>query len=301
VIISPAPNHRRRRLIDLLMRSLTVLATLVALVPLVLILGFVVIRGASAFNIDFFTQAYQPPVLDLGLEAGGQVVSAGGVLHGIVGSLVVVGMAMLIALPIGVLAGIFLSEYPNNPFATVVRFCTDVLSGAPSIIVGVVAYILIVRQTGADGRAFGFSGMAGSIALAVLIVPIITRTTEEMLKLVPIATREAAAALGEPQWRAIINVVVPTALSGIVTGALLAFARAAGETAPLLLTIFGRNEVSWALWEPIAALPLLTYKYTETPFPQQNELAWGAALVLTLLVLATNILVRWATQKQNRL
>jgi phosphate transport system permease protein len=294
-MITRASNYRRRKMVDIFMRGLTIAATLLALLPLALILATVLIRGLPAMNLDFFTQAYKPPVV----SASGGVQNAGGVLHGIVGTLLVTGTAMLIAIPIGVLAAIFLTEYPANAVASVVRFCTDVLSGAPSIVVGVVAYILIVTRTGPSGQPNGFSGWAGSVALAVLTIPIITRTTEEMLKLVPNATREAAIALGAPKWQLTFNVVIPTALSGIATGVLLAFARAAGETAPLLLTILGNNELSFNLFAPIAALPLLTYKYTDSPFPAQNELAWGTALVLTVVVLAVNLLVRWATRQRG--
>ena len=218
----------------------------------------------------------------------------GGVLHGIVGSLVIVSLALVMALPIGILAAVFLAEYPANSIATAVRFCTEVLSAAPSIIVGVVAYVLIVQRT------HQFSALAGSVALTVLMIPVITRTTEEILKLVPHTMREAGMALGAPKWWLTLTVVIPTALSGIITGVLLAFARATGETAPLLLTVLGNNNVSFKLLEPMAALPLLTYKYTDTPFPAQNQLAWGSALVLTLLVLVVNLAVRWATRDRMK-
>jgi phosphate transport system permease protein len=287
-MITHAPNYTRRKWADRLMRGLTVAATLLALVPLILILGYVIVRGAGALNLNFFIQAYKPPVI----SASGTVGTAGGVLHGILGSLLIVGVALLIALPIGILAGVFLAEYPGNAIATAVRFCTDVLSGAPSIVIGVVAYVLIVQRTKQ------FSGLAGSIALAVLMVPIIIRTTEEMLKLVPHTMREASTALGAPKWQTTLTVVLPAALSGIVTGTLLAFARATGETAPLLLTVLGNNNVTFDLLKPMAALPLLTYKYTDTPFPALNQLAWGTALVLTMLVLCVNLSVRWATRKR---
>ena len=298
IVTRPANFNRRHRL-DQLFRGLAVAATLVALVPLVLIIGFVLLKGLPALSWNFFTNAYEPPDIAGALSQGGEVTSTGGVLHGIVGSFLVVGSAMLIALPIGILAAIFLSEYRDNPLALAVRFCTDVLSGAPSIVVGIVAYNLIVRYMLPSGRPIGFSGWAGSVALAVLTTPIIVRTTEEMLKLVPLTTREAAMGVGAPKWRYTFDVVIPTALSGIVTGALLAFARAAGETAPLLLTILGRNTVSFNLLEPLAALPLLTYKYTDTPFPAENQMAWGSALVLTALVVSVNALVRWATRTQD--
>ncbi len=285
-MITQAANYSRRKWVDRFMRGLTLGATLLALIPLFLILGYVVVRGVGALNLAFFTQAYEPPVVG----AGGDISNAGGVVHGIIGSLIIVGLALVMALPIGILAAVFLAEYPTNSVATAVRFCTDVLSAAPSIIVGVVAYVLIVQRT------HQFSALAGSIALTVLIIPVIVRTTEEILKLVPHTMREAGMALGAPKWWLTLTVVIPTALGGIITGVLLAFARATGETAPLLLTVLGNNNVSFKLLEPMAALPLLTYKYTDTPYPAQNQLAWGSALVLTLLVLGVNLAVRWATR-----
>jgi phosphate transport system permease protein len=317
-------NYPQRRATDQLLRGCTVLATALAIVPLILIIGYVLVIGGSALNAEFFTETYKPPVsadlsvgggevdpitglpLDFTLpgeegaaapaEASSEpdlttVEARGGVLHGIVGTLMVTIVALLIALPIGIMAGVFLSEYPGNIVATVVRFCSDVLSGAPSIVIGVVGYVLIVR------RFETYSGIAGAIALTFLMVPTITRTTEEILKLVPNATREAAMAMGAPTWYSTLTVVIPTALTGIVTGALLAFARGAGETAPLLLTIQGNNNLSLNLFEPIAALPLLTYKYIESPFPAENQLAWGTAFVLMMLVLIVNLLVRVVTAR----
>ncbi len=287
-MITSAPNYTRRKWVDRFMRGLTVGATLLAMVPLFLILGYVFYRGIQTWNVAFFTQAYEPPVV----STTGEVTSTGGVLHGIVGTFMIVGTALLMALPIGILAGVFLAEFPSNTFANVVRFCTDVLSAAPSIIVGIVAYVLIVQRTKT------FSGWAGSVALVVLMIPIVTRTTEEILKLVPQTMREAALALGAPNWWLTASVVVPAALSGIATGVLLAFARGAGETAPLLLTVLGNNEVSFNMFEPMSALPLLVYKYTDSPYPAQNDLAWGAALLLTVLVVGVNLAVRLATRKK---
>lgn len=322
-------NYSQRQTIDRLMRGLTVVATGLAIVPLVLIIGYVLIVGGSALNVEFFTQTYLPPVtmgaggseLDpltgLPIEAGidpvtglpvdpnaapvpertvedsvADVQARGGVLHGIIGTALVTLVALLLALPIGLLAGVFLAEYRDNPFANFVRFCCDVLSGAPSIVIGVVGYVLLVQQFKT------YSALAGSIALTFLMVPTITRTTEEILKLVPNAIREAAMAMGAPTWYSTFTVVIPTALSGIVTGTLLAFARGAGETAPLLLTIQGSTILSYSLFEPIAALPILTYKYIESPFPSENTLAWGTAFVLMMLVLTVNILVRLATRNR---
>jgi phosphate transport system permease protein len=337
---SASPNYAARKLTDRLMRGCVLLATAVAIVPLVLIIGYVTVIGGGALSWDFFTQTYVPPMMS-GFDPGAVVIdpaapidpndpfanldpgalvgdgsaapadpaapadgamdmanaeAKGGVLHAIVGTLLITGAALLISLPIGLLAGVFLSEYPANSVATAVRFCCDVLSGAPSIIVGVTAYVLIVNARGADGQPIGFSGWAGAVALTFLMVPTITRTTEEVLKLVPEATREAALAMGAPTWYSTFTVVVPTALSGIVTGVMLAFARGAGETAPLIMTVLGSNVLVTSLLEPIAALPLITYRYTESPFPSENNLAWGSAFVLMMLVLVVNILVRVATR-----
>jgi phosphate transport system permease protein len=338
---SASPNYAARKLTDRLMRGCVLLATGIAIVPLVLIIGYVTVIGGGALSWEFFTQSYVPPMsidfdpgavaidpnapidpndpfanLDPGALTGegaaatdpaatdGQMAdianaeAQGGVLHAIVGTLLVTGAALLISLPVGLLAGVFLSEYPGNSIATAVRFCCDVLSGAPSIIVGVTAYVLIVNARGADGQPIGFSGWAGAVALTFLMVPTITRTTEEVLKLVPEATREAALAMGAPTWYSTFSVVVPTALSGIVTGVMLAFARGAGETAPLIMTVLGSNVLVTSLLEPIAALPLITYRYTESPFPSENTLAWGSAFVLMMLVLVVNILVRVATRSR---
>ena len=326
-----SPNYAARKLTDRLMRGLTVLATLLAVVPLVIIIGYVLVKGGGSLNVPFFTQTYQAPVSmgDAGAidpATGLPVVPAldpitglpveattvpngaqppaeqtpaaapetqGGVLHSIVGTLLITGVALLLALPIGLLAGIFLSEFPPNPVATFVRFCCDVLSGAPSIIVGVVGYVLVVQRFGT------YSGLAGAIALTFLMVPTITRTTEEILKLVPNATREAALAMGAPMWYSTFTVVIPAALSGIVTGVLLAFARGAGETAPLLLTVGGSNILSFNLSDQMDALPLRTYYFTNSPFPAEYNQAWGTAFVLTAMVLIVNILVRLATRRRE--
>ncbi len=299
-------TYPRRRRVDKALRGCTLVATALAIVPLVLIIAYVLIVGGAALNRDFFTQTYRPPVpagvdpltgLPIeGMEEGdlSQVQARGGVLHGIVGTLMVTITALLFSLPIGILAGIFLAEYPDTPFNTFIRFCSDVLSGAPSIVIGVVGFTLIVRQTGT------YSGIAGAIALTFLMVPTITRTTEEILKLVPNTVREAAMAMGAPMWYSTLTVVVPTALTGIVTGALLAFARGAGETAPLLLTIQGNSNLSFNMLAPLAALPILTYKYIESPFPAENQLAWGTAFVLMMLVLGVNLLVRITTARIKR-
>ncbi|TVR72706.1 MAG: phosphate ABC transporter permease PstA [Sphaerobacteraceae bacterium] len=279
-------RYRSRTMINRFMLILTIGSTGVALIPLVLILSYVFQQGIGAWGVEFFTETYRPVTLGEG------TVQVGGVLHAIVGTMIIVGVALLIAVPLGIMAGIYLAEYPGNRSSTIIRFCTDVLTAMPSIVVGVTAYILIVQRTQQ------FSALAGSIALVVLMVPIITRTTEEMLRLVPDASREAAVALGAPKWWTTLTVVIPMAFSGIVTGILLALARAAGETAPLLVTVLGNNNLAYSIFEPMQALPLLAYRYTEQPFTEMNDQAWGAALLLVVIVLITNISVRLATRKR---
>lgn len=268
------------------MLVLTVLATLISLIPLVLIILYVAEQGIGSLSLDFLTHTFRP--ISFGTTSSG-----GGVLHAIVGTVIIVGFSLLLAAPIGIMAGIYLAEYPGNSASTVIRFCVDVLSAMPSIVVGVTAYVLIVQ------RVKSFSGFAGSIALVVLMVPIITRTTEEILRLVPQSSREAAIALGAPKWRTTLTIVLPMALSGIATGVLLAFARAAGETAPLLVTVLGNNNLTYDLFGPMQALPLLAYRYTEQPYTVLNQQAWGAAFLLVVFVLGINILVRFVTRSRS--
>lgn len=279
-------GYRRRRAINAIMVGLTLAATMLALVPLVLILSYIVIRGLGSLNVAFFTETFKPVTLGVGTT------ESGGILHAITGSFVIVGIALLMAVPIGLMAGIYLSEYPGGSPSTVIRFCTDVLTAMPSIVVGVVAYVLIVQRTDR------FSALAGSVALMVLMVPVVTRTTEEILRLVPGGVREAAMALGVPKWRYTASVVIPMGLSGIVTGILLAFARAMGETAPLLVTVLGNNNLTWDIFGPMQALPLVAYRYTEQPFKTLNDQAWGAAFILVVIVLVSNMLVRLATRSR---
>ncbi len=282
----PGRRYRRRIMVNRLMLILTVLATVAALVPLILIIAYVAQQGVGAMSIDFLTKTFRP--VTFGASSTG-----GGVLHAIVGSVLIVALALAIAAPIGIMAGIFLAEYPGNSASTVIRFCVDVLTAMPSIVVGVTAYVLIVQRTK------NFSGFAGSVALMVLMVPVITRTTEEILRLVPNSTREAAVALGAPKWKMTLTVVLPVALSGIATGVLLAFARAAGETAPLLVTVLGNNNLTYDIFGPMQALPLLAYRYTEQPYKVLNQQAWGAAFLLVVIVLSINIVVRVFTRRRS--
>lgn len=309
-------NFGRRKLFDRVMRSLLVITVLLAIIPLLFIIGYVIVRGSDALNVAFFTQTYKIPLRSGETEEAlsdllmadeediteedmfrtapaSDFEARGGVLHGIVGTLMIAGTGLLISIPIGILAGVFLSEYRDNQVAIVVRFATDVLSGAPSIIVGVVAYLLLVLPFRS------FSGIAGSVALSFLMVPIVARTTEEVLKLVPQDIRDAALALGAPYWYTVLVVVIPAALPGIITGVMLAFARGAGETAPLLLTASGSKDLLFDMLEPIAALPLIAFEYSESHFPSENTQAWGTAFILTMLVLIINIIVRVLSYKRS--
>src|SRR6185295_9188680 len=248
-------RHRRmnrltwRRWKSRIMVGLMVVAVAVAVLPLLLILGILIVKGAGSLNWAFFTQMPAPAG-----ETGG------GVANAIVGTLLMVGAACLIGLPIGVGAGMFSAEFPTSRLATTTRFLSDVMNGTPSIVVGVFAWTLIVA------RQKHFSGFAGSCALAMLMVPMVMRTTEELVKLVPGSLREAALALGYPRWRTSISIILRTALPGIVTGALVAIARIAGETAPLLFTALGNQFWSTSLKEPVAALPLQIFNYAISPY-----------------------------------
>ncbi len=270
-----------RRAKSRIMVGLMLLAVATAVLPLILILGSLVMRGAGSLSLSFLTST-PAPVGELG----------GGVLHAILGTLTIVGLASLAGVPIGIAAGFYCSEYRGSRLATVTRFVADVLNGTPSIVVGVFAWTWVVATQK------HFSAFAGSVALAVLMVPMVMRTTEELLALVPTSLREAALALGYPEWRTSLTVVLRTALPGIVTGALLAVARISGETAPLLFTALGSEFLSTKLDAPMAALPLLVYKYATGPYPEWHRLAWTSALVLILVVLVLSILARLATRQR---
>jgi len=266
-----------RRWKSRIMVGLLILSAVFAVLPLLLILGTLLVKGAGSINLGFFTRMPVPP---------GQ--TGGGVAHAIVGTLTIVGTACLIGLPIGVGAGIFAAEWPANPVAVATRFIADVLNGTPSIVVGVFAWTWIVA------RQKHFSALAGSVALALLMVPMVMRTTEEMIKLVPNSLREAALALGYPRWRTSLSVIVRTTLPGIVTGTLLAVARIAGETAPLLFTALGSQYLSFKINQPMAALPLTVFTYATGPYEEWHRFAWAAALVLILLVLVLGVGARLA-------
>jgi phosphate transport system permease protein len=278
-----AARERKRRLVNVLMLSLTGLATLLALVPLAWILVEVVSRGSSALSIEFLTQTFKPTSM------GG-----GGIWHAMVGTAILVGLASLLAMPIGILAAFYVAAHPNTALGLVVRFGTDVLSGLPSIVVGLFVYTLWVAER-------GYSAWAGSLALAILMLPIVVRTTEEMLKLVPKSLREASLGLGAPEWKTSFSVMLPAAVTGVVTGLMLAVARVAGETAPLLFTALGSNNLSVALDKPMAALPLTLFKYAVDPSKTRNAQAWAIALVIVALVLLLNVSARLIAMRRSRM
>jgi phosphate transport system permease protein len=270
-----------RRGFSNLMVGLMIGAVIVALAPLFFILANLVIKGAGSLSMDFFTRTPAPAG-----ETGG------GVVHAIVGTLIIVGVASLIGLPIGIAAGIYCAEYPGSRLTWITRFAADVLNGTPSIVVGVFAWAWIVATQK------HFSALAGSAALAMLMIPMVLRTTEEMIKLVPNSLREAALALGYPRWRTSLTIVVRTTLPGIVTGSLLAVARIAGETAPLLFTALGSQYLSYRITQPMAALPLTVFTYATGPYDEWHRYAWAAALVLILIVFILSLGARLAIRQR---
>jgi len=296
-------HTRQRKTINAVMLGLTGVLTALALVPLFWIIGYVVVRGGKSINLDFFLNMPTP-----------MGVAGGGVRSAIEGTLVVTILAAVFAIPPGVLAAFYAARYPNTPLGVALRFSTDVLAGVPSIVVGLFAYIVIVVPMK------HYSGLAGGVALAVLMLPTIIRTTEEMLKLVPATLREASLGLGAPEWKTSLSVLFPAAVNGIVTGFLLALARAAGETAPLLMTALGNERfdigqiitggiqghqsvftiIGRIINQPVDSLPLALWKYAQQPYPERVELAWAVALVLMLFVLIINVTARVWIQNRAR-
>ncbi len=270
---------RRRKAVNAVMVGLTWLAALLATLPLLFILFYLLQKGAAYITLEFFT-AMPRPIGETG----------GGMANAILGTVILVGLAMLIGLPVGIGAGLYLAEHRGTRLATVVRFLADVLNGLPSIVMGIFAWQFLVRPMGR------FSAWAGGIALGAMMIPMVTRTTEEMVRLVPTSLREAALALGYTRWRTSLTIVLRTAAAGIVTGALVAVARIAGETAPLFFTALGNQFMSTSLDEPIAALPLQIFNYAISPYESAHALAWAGALVLIGLVLVVSIAARLATR-----
>ena len=273
-----------RKLVSALFVGFCALSVLVALVPLAFVLFFVLKEGVQAVNLDFFTHMPKP----VG-EPGG------GMANAIAGTLMLSGIAALMAVPIGVFSGIYMAEYAGTRFASVVRFAADTLNGVPSIVIGVFAYgvaVLPFKQ---------FSALAGGFALGVMMIPIIARTTEELLLLVPGAMREGALALGATHARAMFSVVLPAALPGIITGVVLALARVAGETAPLLFTAFNNRFFSTGLTQPISSLTVQVFTYAISPYADWHRQAWAGALVLVSIVLVCSLLARMATARLERM
>ena len=271
----------RRKVRNGVMLSLSFTSALIALIPLVLIFVYTISKGAGYLNLEFFIEMPKPV---------GE--SGGGMANAIAGTMVLVSLGSAIGLPIGIITGIYLAEFGNNKFGFMVRFMTDVLSGVPSIVAGVVAYTLVVIPMK------HFSAFAGGVAMAILMIPTVTRTTEEMIRLVPDSFREAGLALGIPQWKTTLQIVLRTAFRGIVTGILLAIARVAGETAPLLFTALGNRFWSTEIDQPIGSLTVFIYDYAKAPFEDWNNQAWTAALVLIVMISALSFAVRFVTRSR---
>src|SRR5258708_15807038 len=275
-----APVSLRRRLTDHFMTGVAVLTVILVLVPLFAIFAYLVYRGVGSINWAFLTQTPKP----VG-EAGG------GMANAIVGSAFIRALASVLGVPVGVGAGIYIAEFGRNRFGDVIRFSADVLNGVPSIVVGIVAYSIVVLSQK------HFSALAGGVALAIMMIPTMTRTTEEMLLLVPQALREAAYGLGVPRWRTALSITLRTATSGVLTGVMLAFARVAGETAPLLFTAFGNQFWNLRTDQPTAALPLQIFSYAISPYAEWHRQAWAGALVLIVLIVSAVAAVRFAVRR----
>lgn len=275
-------GYLRRKLFSRVMLVLCACAAAIVVIILALILGYTLVNGISYLSLDLLTQPSRP----VG-EAGG------GMRDDIYGTFILVGLASVIALPVGLMAGIFLAEFAGPRAASVIRFAADILAGVPSIIVGVFAYALLVRPM------HSYSALSAGVALAIIMIPVVARTAEESLRLVPNSQREAALALGISRWRMTLGVIVPGAVTGIVTGIMLAVARIAGETAPLIFTALGSAFGVQGLGEPIGALPLQIYRYALSPYADWQKQAWAAAFLLIILVLGINIVVRLVSSRKK--
>ncbi len=271
---------RRRRLTNTLMTSLTAICAIFATAILLLIVSYIAVRGISSLSFEFLVGTPKP------------VGEGGGIGNAIAGSAMMTLLAAVIGLPVGIAAGIYLAEYGRNWFGNTVRFIADTLIGIPSIIIGIFVYTLVVLPMGRQ------SGLAGGLALAIIMLPIVARTTEEMIRLVPNSMREGALALGAPQWRVSLNIVLPAAASGIATGAMLAIARVTGETAPLLFTALNSRFYNLYYDQPMSSLTVQIFNYATGPFEVEHAMAWAATLILVGLILLINILVRFVTRKR---
>ncbi len=272
-----ANRQRWRKLVNRFMLIMTVVATIIVVAPLIWILAYVMQQGLPAINLAFFTQLPTP----VGVPGGG-------IINAIVGTLMTVGLGACIAAPIGIMTAFYAAFHPNTALGLLIRFGTDVISGVPSIVMGIFAYTIIVLPQR------HFSAFSGGVVLSFIMLPIIVRTTEEMLKLVPAALREASLALGAPEWKTSFSVILPAAFNGVLTGLVLAVARAAGEAAPMLFTSFGNPFMNTDFNQPVSTLPHLIYSYAISPYADWHAKAWATALVLIVLVLLSNILARVA-------
>jgi phosphate transport system permease protein len=279
-----APNHNWRRFKNAFMQALTFVCAVLVVTPLVLVFYHLIKEGFTSINWAFFTQL-QKPVGEVG----------GGMANAIAGTFILLAQAAVIGVPVGVLGGVFLSEYGGTKLNWWIRFAADILNGVPSITWGIVVWALMVVPM------HGFSALAGGVVLGLMMIPLVMRTTEEVLQLVPGGYREAALALGISKWKTIVQIVIRTALKGIITGVLLALARVAGETAPLLFTALGNQNWTHSLTEPIAAMPLQIFAYAISPYDDWHRQAWAGALVLLLFVLCINVGVRFLTRDRFQL
>lgn len=275
------PNLQRRKIVSQVMLFLTGFCALLAIAALIIILGYIVVGGLRALSWDFLVNTPKP----IGEPHSG-------IANAIVGSLILVGLGSVVGLPVGILAGLYLAEFGQNKLGYALRFFIDTLIGVPSIVIGVFVWTVMVRPMG------HFSAWAGGAALGIMMMPIVARTTEEMINLVPQSLREAALALGAPVWRATLGVVLRAASPGVATGAMLAIARVAGETAPLLFTALALNYLSTDLNHPMASLTFQIYYYAGSPYDEWHSMAWAATLILMTLILSINIVVRFLTRKK---
>jgi len=275
-----AKHDARRRAVNAVMTSVTAACAVFAVTMLLLILGYIAWRGVGALSFSFLVETPKP------------VGEGGGIGNGILGTLVLLVIASATGLPLGIATGVYLAEFGIGRFGSVVRFVADTLTGVPSIVVGVCVYTVVVIPMG------HFSALAGGVALSIIMIPIVARTTEEMIRLVPTSLREGALALGAPHWRVILGVVLPAAAPGITTGAMLAVARVSGETAPLLFTALNYRFFSKDVFQPIASLTVQIYNYAISPYEEWHALAWAATLVLMTLILVINVAVRFLTRKR---
>lgn len=281
LIMSAVIGLNRRRIVNTAMTSLTAACAVFAVTILAMILGYIIWKGVGAINLQFLIDTPKP------------IGEGGGIGNAIVGTLFLLVLSSVLGMPIGIGAGIYLAEFGDNWFGTTVRFVSDTLTGVPSIIAGVFAFAVVVRPMR------HFSTLAGGIALAIIMIPIVTRTTEVMIRLVPTSLREGALALGAPQWRVTAEIVLPAAASGVATGAMLAVARVSGETAPLLFTAFGNGYFNFNLSQPSASLTQQIYYYALSPYDEWHAQAWAATLILMALILVINIGVRYLTRRKH--